>query len=346
MPPAPRQNPHLFGHEAAEARFERVWLSGRLPHAWLLQGPPGIGKATLAFRLARRVLAGPGAADPDDPESAIFRRVAGGSEADLEVLATTAARRSGRMRDEIVVDQARELTQNLRATAMGRHGRVVVVDAADELNHNTANALLKLIEEPPRGVLLLLVCHAPGRVPRTILSRCARLRLAPLEAGPMRRALAAAGIAAPDTASPALLALAAGAPGRYALLESAGFLDHYEALLEALAAGRSDRRRLVEAAGRLAGMGDATLATDLLALVLRRAAEQEARGSLALELTPDEARKLAALIRGRRLDRWMGMWDKLRHLPGELDRLNLDPRQTFFLALSALAGTAEMKLAG
>ena len=103
-------------------------------------------------------------------------------------------------------------------------------------------------------------------------------------------------------------------------------------------AGRDDRRQLVEAADRLAGIGNAALAVQLVALVLRRAAEQATRGAIDPELAPGEALKLAALVRGRRLDRWMGLWDKLRDLPGELDHLNLDPRQTLFLALAALAG--------
>lgn len=345
-PLPPRANPHLFGHAAAEEVFERAWRSGRLPHAWLLQGPPGIGKATLAYRLARRVLAGPDAADPNDPESALFRRVAHGSEPDLHVLENSPNRKSGRMRNEIVIEQARELTSALHETAVGRHGRVVVVDAADDLNHNTVSALLKLIEEPPRGVVLLLVSNAPGRVPRTILSRCARLRLQPLAPEPMAIALAAAELAAPGEASPALLALAQGSPGRYATLVAADYLDHYTGLLDALLAGRDDRRPLVEAADRLAGIGNAALAAELVTLVLRRAAEQATRGALDPELAPGESSRLAALIRGRRLDRWVGLWDKLRDLPGELDHLNLDPRQTFFLALAALAGAAEVPLAG
>lgn len=344
-PPAPRENPHLFGHTAAEEVFEQAWRGGRLPHAWLLQGPPGIGKATLAYRLARRVLAGPDVADPNDPTGAIFRRIAHGSEPDLFVLANEVNRKTRRMREEIVISQARELTSKLHATAVGRHGRVVVVDAADDLNNSTVNALLKLIEEPPRGCIILLVCHAPGRVPRTIVSRCVRLRLAPLAPEPMRRALAAAGFVG-DGLSPALLGLAQGSPGRYAAFSDTGFLEHYAALLDALAAARDDNSRLLELADRLSGLGDAGLATDLLTLVLRRGTEAAGRGGLDPEVMPGEAAKLAALIRGRRLDRWVGLWDKLRDLPGELDHLNLDPRRTFFLALTALAGSAEERLAG
>lgn len=345
-PLAPRANPHLFGHEAAEEVFERAWRSGRLPHAWLLQGPPGIGKATLAYRLARRVLAGPDADDQNDPASAIFRRVAGGSEADLFVLKREINPKTGKLRSEIIVNDVRRVTTGLHGTVVGRGGRAVVVDFADELNEEAANALLKLLEEPPAGVVLLLVCHAPGRMPRTIISRCARLRLHPLAPEPMLLALAAAGLATPNEASPALLALAQGSPGRYATLVAADYLDHYNGLLDAAVAGRADRRRLVEAADRLAGMGDAALATDLVALIVRRAAEQATRGALDPALVPGEAERLGALTRGRRLDRWMGLWDTLRDLPGELDHLNLDPRQTFFLALAALAGAAEERLAG
>lgn len=340
---APRDNPRLFGHDQATAAFARAAASGRLPHAWLLAGSRGIGKATLAYRLARRVVANEataaGKTAADDPESALFRRAAHGSEPDLFVLERKPHPRTGRMRNEIVVDQVREVTHGLHETAMGSGGRAVVVDAVDELNTEAANAFLKLLEEPPPAVVLLLVCHAAGRVPRTLISRCVRLNLAPLDDPAMRQALTASGVAEAPTA--AQLALAKGAPGRFAMLEEAGFADHYAAILEALVGSRSDRRKLVEATERLTGMASAAgaaLAVEVLATLVRRRAEWQGCRSLEPELFPGETAQLSALAAGVALDRWLALWDKLARLPFELDQLNVDPRHALHLLLADLAG--------
>src|SRR5437879_2215507 len=192
--PLPRANPDLLGHQNAEAELRRLFDSGRMPHALLLSGPRGIGKATLAFRFARFVLAG-GAGEGSSPllfaaadngglaippESGTFRRVASGCHADLLTVERAWDPRRRRLRSEIVVDDAREIGAFLRLTPAEGGWRVVVVDGADEMNRNAANAMLKILEEPPRLALLLLVAHSPGRLLPTIRSLCRRLPLAPL----------------------------------------------------------------------------------------------------------------------------------------------------------------------
>src|SRR6266851_3709932 len=185
--PAPRANPDLVGHEGAERELRRLDEVGRLPHAILLSGPRGIGKATLAFRLARFLLAkGVERAGLDenglaiDPESGVFRRVAAGGHADLLTIERAYDARRRRLRGEIVVEDAREITGFFRLTAAEEGWRVVVVDGAEEMNRSAANALLKVLEEPPRQALLLLVSHSPGRLLPTIRSRCRRFPLAAL----------------------------------------------------------------------------------------------------------------------------------------------------------------------
>ena len=186
--------PSLLGREAAESALRRLFESGRLPHALLLSGPRGIGKATLAFRFARFVLAnGAGEGSPGGlsggseesglaiaPESGTFRRVASGGHADLLTVERAYDPRRRRLRGEIVVEDTREIAAFLRLTPAEGGWRVVIVDGADEMNRNAANALLKILEEPPRRALLLLVAHSPGRLLPTIRSRCRRFPLAPL----------------------------------------------------------------------------------------------------------------------------------------------------------------------
>lgn len=188
----PRETTGLVGHGAAEAELRSAWDSGRMPHAWLLTGPRGIGKATLAYRLARFALAGGPAAETglfgDAPTGLevdlglkAARLVLAGTHPDLQVIERTASPSTGKLRETIVVDDVARLASLLHLTPAGGGWRVVIVDSVDEMNANSANMLLKLLEEPPANSLLVLVNHAPGRVPVTIRSRCRRLKLAPLE---------------------------------------------------------------------------------------------------------------------------------------------------------------------
>ena len=207
---APRENPALFGHTAAEAAFDAARRASRLHHAWLITGPDGIGKATLAFRLARQLLTT--TADPNDPANPTFRRIAQATHADLLTVAREWDDKRKRLRTEIVVDGARDVAAFLRLTPAEGGWRVVIVDGAEHLNRNAANAILKILEEPPPRAILLLTCAAPGRLLPTIRSRCRRLQLEPLDPTDMARALDAI---LPDH-DPALVTLAEGSPGRAA----------------------------------------------------------------------------------------------------------------------------------
>src|SRR5689334_10253815 len=192
MVPAPRANPLLLGHEAAEAVLLEAMRSGRIHHAWLITGPDGVGKATLAYRFARRLLAGMPtdtslALDPGHP---VFRRVAATAHADLHTVELTINEKTGRRRTQIAVDDVRGISSFMGLTPAEGGWRIAIVDGAEEMNQSSSNALLKILEEPPRRAILLLVCAAPGRLLPTIRSRCRRLRLDPLPPEPMERLLA------------------------------------------------------------------------------------------------------------------------------------------------------------
>jgi DNA polymerase-3 subunit delta' len=203
----PRETTVLFGHRDAELALLNAYRSGRIPHAWLIGGAAGIGKATLAYRMARFVLAHRNPLAPDvqragtlqvDRSNPVARHIAAGAHGGLLTLERT-LNEKGVMRTVITVDETRETISFFGSTAAIEGWRVCVVDTVDELNPNAANALLKILEEPPQQSLFLLVSHAPARVLPTILSRCRKLPLRPLATGDVIRAAAgAANIAIDD----------------------------------------------------------------------------------------------------------------------------------------------------
>jgi DNA polymerase III subunit delta' len=218
----PRETTVLLGHREAELALLNAYRSGRIPHAWLIGGAQGIGKATLAYRMARFVLAHRDALTADvqhaetlwvDPSDPIARHVAAGAHGGLLTLERS-LNDKGVMRTVITVDEARETISFFGSTAAVEGWRVCIVDTVDELNPNAANALLKVLEEPPRQSLFLLVSHAPARVLPTIQSRCRKLALRPLATADVISAAAqAANITIDD---PALAEAAQAADGSVA----------------------------------------------------------------------------------------------------------------------------------
>ena len=196
--PHPRETLTLHGHVEAEHAFLDAYRGGRMPHAWLIGGARGIGKATLAYRMARFVFAHPEPAIPavQNAESLALpadnpavRRVAAQGHSDLLALERVEDDK-GKMSTVIPVDMVRKTIGFFGSTAGEGGWRVCIVDSADELNAAGANALLKILEEPPAKCLLLVVSHAPGRLLPTIRSRCRRLALRPLSPEDVARSLA------------------------------------------------------------------------------------------------------------------------------------------------------------
>ncbi len=219
----PRETQELFGHADAEQTLLEAYRGGRIPHAWLIGGPRGIGKATLAYRMARFVLAHP---DPNagavkaartlavDAEHVVARRIAAQAQPDLLVLERTVGDR-GKLRQDIAVDDVRRSVAFFGSTAGEGGWRIAVVDSVDELNAFGANALLKVLEEPPARTLLLLISHARGLVLPTIRSRCRLLNLRPLDNADVARATATAlGRNADEAEVIEAAALAEGSVGR------------------------------------------------------------------------------------------------------------------------------------
>jgi DNA polymerase-3 subunit delta' len=332
--PAPRANPTLLGQDAAEATLLDALHAGRLHHAWLLTGPTGVGKATLAFRFARWLLAGPGASGtlalPGTHPT--FRRVAAGAHADLLTIEREWDAKRKRLRGEIVVDDVRRIAAFLHLTPAEGGWRVVVLDGAEDLNRSAANALLKVLEEPPPRALLLLVCSAAGRLLPTIRSRCRRLRLPPLDDAMVETLLARYAPELPSAERERLAPLAEGSIGRALQLAAGGAVGAavlVSQVLDALPA--LPPSRAYEVADAL-GRDEDAFGTfmDLLRAAVAGAVRQAARG----RADSDQARLLGA----RPLAAWIDVWQGLTRLQDETENFHLDKRQALLAGFGLLAG--------
>jgi DNA polymerase III subunit delta' len=353
--PAPRENPFLIGHEAAEAQLLAAYRAGRLPHAIILGGPRGIGKATLAFRLARFLFAesrhsggpsgeaGPGslAVPPDHP---VFKRVAAAGHADLLTVEREIDPRTKRLRGEIVVQDTRTIASFLRLTPAEGGWRIVIVDGADDMNRNAANALLKILEEPPRNALLMLVAHQAGRLLPTIRSRCRRLTLKPLSDADLAGLLQRYQPDMSEAERAALAHLAEGSIGRALDLAVSGGLDLYRDLLKLIIRlpvldgvalhALAERIAPAEAADSFRTLTE--LLTGWLGRMVSLAAQGYPPTSLSNAILPGEAEAMHRLAARRSLDQWVEVWEKMNRLFAQADGLNLDRRQVLLNAIFAL----------
>jgi DNA polymerase-3 subunit delta' len=332
----PASQPNLIGHAAAEAAMLEA-MRGRMHHAWLITGVKGIGKATLAYRFARKLLAdahdgpgdGPGLfggepAAPTslyvEPEHPTFQRIAHGGHADLTVVQRTEDPKTGKMRGEIPVDDIRRLIRFFSLTGAETGRRIAIIDAVDDLNRNAANALLKILEEPPKDALLLLVAHRPGRLLPTIISRCRRLALAPLKADEVVTWLRDAHPEVDAADRHAIVAMAEGSIGRASTLCGA------------------DGIAVLEAFDRLSGNLARASAADIHGFadkVYDRGNDEKYRifqGLLRSWITRGTSQ--AATTGGaRQLEQWMELWEKVSHLSERADAVHLDRKQVIISVL-------------
>jgi DNA polymerase-3 subunit delta' len=313
----------LVPDAAAELAFLDAFGKDRLHHAWLLCGPEGSGKASFAFRAARRLLGaapdasrGPLGTSPDDP---VARLVTARSHPDLLVLER--AVEGGKTKKSISVDQARELPEFFSKSPSQARYRVAIIDAADDLNLNAANALLKVLEEPPERGVLFLVTHAPGRLLATIRSRCRRLAfpvwpLHALEELVRNRT----GVSSAEAAR--IAGMAGGSPGRALALASGTTLEADQLAQAWVSAPVVDRAEALAVADRFRGPEGQdrfeTLMDRLSAAVKVRALEEGAQGS------------------GNGGARWAELWSRLSELPDRTAAINLDRGDVLAGALADL----------
>jgi DNA polymerase III subunit delta' len=330
----PRETTALFGHREAEQALLNAYRSGRIPHAWLIGGAQGIGKATLAYRMARFVLAHRDALADDvqraetlqiDPSDPVARHVAAGAHGGLLTLERS-LNDKGVMRTVITVDETRETISFFGSTAAVEGWRICIVDTVDELNPNAANALLKVLEEPPRQSLFLLISHAPARILPTLQSRCRKLALRPLATEDVIRAAAQA--ANRSTDDPALAEAAAAADGSVAraltLLGGDAIKLHQRtaALLDTLP--QVDPRELH-------ALGDALGGSDRVALA---AFIDSIDRWVSQRLRADDANANANLPR---LARLAEVWEKINRAARDTEAYNLERKPLVFSVFGLLA---------
>lgn len=342
--PHPRETPQLFGQQKAEDAFLSAFNSGRLHHGWLLTGPKGLGKATLAWRIARFLLATPpqeedslfGAPPPPEkldiaPDHPVARRMMALSEPGLFLLRRAWDDKAKRLKTQLTVDEVRKLKGFFTLSAAEGGRRVVIVDSMDELNVSAANAILKLLEEPPARTTLLMVTHQPSRLLPTIRSRCRELRLAPLGSEDMSAALTQAGAEVAPQDAQALAALSSGSVGAAIRLLNHDGLRLYSELVQVLdTLPRLDRPRAIALGESTAGKANEArldLTLTLMDTLMARLARTGVTGQPPL---PEGAQGEAAMLSRLAPDAAAGRaWAQIAQEAGDRARharaVNVDP---------------------
>ena len=340
----PASQARLVGHEQAREQVLRAFAGGRPHHAWLISGAPGVGKATLAWHLARLLLAFPGESIAEAPvegvvaDHPVFHQLAAGAHPDFFLLRRSRDKK-GRLRARMAVEDARALGHflSLKAGLGGR--RVVVVDVADEMNRETANAILKVLEEPPEETFFFLLAHAPGRLLPTIRSRCLHVPLSALSSEQVRAALE--GLEALEEVAPerleAAIAQSAGAPGRALDLATSGAPELWREVERVLAAGPGEPGaarqavfgRVAQALGQKQARADFPLFCELMEQWLHRRMQEAARAGHTAQ-----AARLADVLAD------------MRERLGALEAVNLDRRQFVVGVLGRVARLMELSSAG
>jgi DNA polymerase-3 subunit delta' len=319
----------IHGQDRGVEQFTSAWRSRKLHHAWLLAGPKGVGKGTFALAAAQRVLADAAGPPSDLPglttsaDHPIVKLIAAGSHPDMRWLQRAVNEKTGKLNRNISIKQVRELADLFDLSPALSDWRVAVIDTIDELEPSAANALLKMLEEPPPNSIFFLVSHAPGRLLPTIRSRCRRLDFQALGDDAMTSVMTAEAPELAEAERQRIIAMAGGSAGR------------------ALAFAELDLAKLEDSAMAILRQGDPTNARrSALSLELAKKGAAE-RYAAFLDLAPSliarEARRLDGFPRERALD----AYSKARELAGTAPRLSLDPAATVFQLGGILAEVAD-----
>tara|TARA_B100000676_G_C18084047_1_gene853546 strand:- start:40 stop:1104 length:1065 start_codon:yes stop_codon:yes gene_type:complete len=322
----PRENTVLFGQQGAEQMLLEANNGGRLHHSLLLSGPKGIGKATLAFRFARHLLKPDeeeGLFGPTEPPKSfdmsendpIFRHIAGGSHPSLKVLERRRNPETGKIPRDISVSDIRDLSEFYRMTSTDGNWRIAIIDAADDMNHNAANALLKVLEEPPERSVIILISHAPGRLLPTIISRCYKVPLKALDEKALSDALGFQDLYPNNNDLPLLLSLSEGSVGIAAKILQIDGLELYREVEEIVTnpwAGLN--KEIDEFVDRLAKNGQDEI-YELFVTFFERALSQKVLEAVRTGHAPTP---------GGELDRWLEVWEKVRTLFAQAKGLGLN----------------------
>ncbi len=329
----PRNNPELVGHDDLEQQFLNEYKAGRLPHAIILAGAMGIGKATMAYRLAKFLLANPEAPEDlyVDPNNLSYKRVASGGHADLLVIEREFDEKRGRFKNEISVDAVRRIHPFLQKTSAEGGWRIVIVDGAEALNRNSQNALLKVLEEPPKNTLLILTTSKPGAFLPTIKSRCRSINMQPLSDTLVSQLI---GKSVPDASmqeQKVLTQVAAGSIGKAIEFYDAEGIEIYNQALEIVQSSPNlNMVKLHELADKFGKYGAERRYYTLIDIVkgwCENQARASARGQTMSDTLSNEGEVFSQLSGLYPKDHFLNAWEKITKLVGQIDSYNLDKRQ-------------------
>ncbi len=338
--PHPREVYDLFGHEDAVGLVDQALSQDRFPHAWLIGGPKGVGKATLAYQIARALMTGRsklGDASRDDPAIA---RIEALSHSDLLLLRRPWDEKAKRLKTAIPVDEVRRTNAFFGSHAGEGGWRVCIVDCVDELNTQAANALLKILEEPPKQSVFLLVSHNPGRVLPTIRSRCRQLKLGSLPPATIVGALSSTFPDLSEQDKETIAVLADGSIGYAFQLADEDGLPLYRELT-AMIAGlpNVDMLKVGDFGDRLsrpAADQSYRLMTNLFVRYLERLIKASVDGRAEHFTDQMEQKALAHVTAHGALDDWFLVWENLRRLFARADAVALDKRQVILSSFNQL----------
>jgi DNA polymerase-3 subunit delta' len=319
----------ILGQDRAVEQFASAWATRQLHHAWLLAGPRGVGKATFAHSAARRVLAD--AAGPTSglagvetsDEHPIVKLVEAGSHPDMRRLERLVNEKTGNLARNISVEQVRSLAELFDLSPAMSDWRVVVIDSVDDLEPSGANALLKMLEEPPPNSIFFLVSHAPGRLLPTIRSRCRRLDFQSLDDDVMASILEAKAPELSAAEGKKIIPMAFGSAGRALAFAELGLAKFEDAALAILRQGDPTNARRSELASELGKRGAAD------------------RYAAFLDLAPSIIAREARRLEGPRRERALDAYAKARELAVVAPRVSLDPAATVFQIGGILASVAD-----